>query len=254
MQLTATEIAELTAVLPLALELEPYRERLSPVAVGVLNGESRRTIDKRRDQVLADVWDMPLREAALAGIATLEVELERKRKLLDLARSDLDGPARKSRLARSVVERVLEDLLQNNDKNIETLERLERELEAMAPGERTSRAAIAARGAYVAARIPPNDFRAAAVRTARATSALQPEEAADHGARVMARALATHERRAAVREWARLLGEASADHVPLLAEELQALAVESASSEPGSDLIWIQACLGLTMEAGLELS
>jgi hypothetical protein len=57
-----------------------------------------------------------------------------------------------------------------------------------------------------------------------------------------------------VREWSRLLGEASAGHVPLLAEELQALAVESATSEAGSDLIWIQACIGLTMEAGLGLS
>jgi hypothetical protein len=253
-QLTAADIAELTAVLPLALELEPYRERLSPVAIAVLGGESRRRIDQRRDQVLDDVWDPPLRQAALAGIATLEAELQRKTKLLELARADLEQPLRKSRFACRVVDRVLEDLLQSHDKNIEALERLERELEAMEPDERTSRAAIAARGAHVAARIPQNEFRAAAVRAARAVSGFDTDEAADHGVRVMARALATDERRAAVREWSRLLGEASADHVPLLAEELQALAVESASSEPGSDLIWIQACLGLTMEAGLGLS
>jgi hypothetical protein len=254
MQLTAADIAELTAVLPLALELEHYRERLSPVAVAVLGGESRRTIEKRRDRVLGDVWDPPLRQAVLAGIATLEAELERKVKLLELARSDLEQPVRESRLARRVIERVLEDLLHNHDKNIEALEQLERELEALAPDERTSRAAIAARGGYVAARIPPNEFRAAAVRTARAVGGLDTDEAADHGARVMARALATDERRAAVREWSRLLGEASADHVPLLADELQTLAAESASSEPGSDLLWIQACLGLTMKAGLGLS
>jgi hypothetical protein len=253
-QLSAADIAELTAALPLALELEPYRERLSPVAVAVLGGESRRAIDKRRDQVLAHVWDTPLRQAALAGIATLEADLERKVKLLELARSDLLQPVRNSRLARRVVDRVLEDLLQNHDKNIEALERLERELEMLAPDERTARAAIAARGAYIAARIPQNEFRAAAVRAGRAVSGLDPDEAADHGARAMARALATDGRRAAVREWSRQLGEASANHVPLLAEELQALAVESASSEPGSDLIWIQACLGLTIEAGLGLS
>jgi hypothetical protein len=35
---------------------------------------------------------------------------------------------------------------------------------------------------------------------------------------------------------------------------LRALAVESASADAGSDLLWIQACLGLTMEAGLGLS
>src|SRR5437879_2834240 len=71
---------------------------------------------------------------------------------------------------------------------------------------------------------------------------------------LLARALATDARRAAVREWTRMLAEGSAEHVPLLAEELQALAVESASEPAGSDLIWIQACLGLTMEAGFGLS
>ena len=149
---------------------------------------------------------------------------------------------------------MLEELLHNHDQNIEALERLERELETLAPDERPSRAAIAARGAYVATRIPQNEFRAAAVRAGRAVSSLEPDQAADHGARVMARALATDERRAAVREWSRLLGEVSSDHVPLLAEELRSLAVESATSEAGSDLIWIQACIGLTMEAGLGLS
>jgi hypothetical protein len=255
-QLTAADIAELTAVLPLSLELEPYRERLSPLAVAVLGGESRRTIEKRREGVLSGVWDPPLRQAAVTGIGELRKELERKLQLLELALADLDQPARKSRLARHVVDRVLAELLDNHDENIAALEQIERELEALAPDERTSRAAIAARGAYVAARIPRNEFRAALVRTARAVQShgLERDDAADHGARLMARTLATDERRAAVRTWARMLGEASAEHVPLLAEELQALAAESAAGEAGSDLIWIQACLGMTMEAGLALS
>jgi hypothetical protein len=126
----------------------------------------------------------------------------------------------------------------------------------MPANDRSSRAALAARGAYVAARIPPNELRAAIVRAAQATDAygLHGDDAAEHGAVSLAEALATDQRRAAVRDWARMLAEGSAEHVPLLAEELQALAVESASSDAGSDLIWIQACLGLTMEAGLGLS
>ena len=70
----------------------------------------------------------------------------------------------------------------------------------------------------------------------------------------MAEVLATDERRIAVRDWVNMLADGSAEQVPLLAEELHALAVESAASDPGSDLIWIQACVGLTMEVGLGLS
>jgi hypothetical protein len=64
MQLSAADTSELAEALPLAIELEPYRERLTPLAVAVLSGESRRTIDKRRELVLPDVWDVRLREAA----------------------------------------------------------------------------------------------------------------------------------------------------------------------------------------------
>jgi hypothetical protein len=256
MQLTAADCAELACVLPLQIELEPYRERLAPVAVAVLSGESRRTIDKQRELVLPDVWDGPLRTAALDGITMLRAELERKFAVLELVRADLEQPVRKSKLARHVVERVLAELIDNNDQNVAALESLERELEAMPPDDRVWRAAIAARGAYVAARIPPNELRAGIVRAARATDAygLHRDGAAERGAVLLAEALATDSRRTAVREWARILAEGSAEHVPLLAEGLQALAVESASADAGSDLLWIQACLGLTMEAGLGLS
>jgi hypothetical protein len=254
--IAADDAAALAAGLPLAIELEPYRQRLTPLALAVLDGESRRTIDKRRESVLGDVWDVPLRRAVLAGIGELRVELERKLKVLALAEADVGRAARTSRLARRVVDRVLADLLDDNDKNLESLQQLERELESLPPDARASRAAVVARGAYVAARIPPNELRAAMMRTARGADAygLDNEGAFEHAAVLMAESLATAERRGAVREWARLLAEGSSEHVPLLAEELQALAVESASADAGSDLIWIQACLGLTMELGLALS
>lgn len=256
MQLTAADTAELAAALPLGIDLESYRERLTPLAVAVLSGESRRTIDKRRELVLSDVWDGRLRAAALDGMTKLGAELERKLALLELARADLEQPVRKSKLARYVVDCVLADLLDNNDQNIAALEALERELESLPPSDRTSRAAIAARGAFVAARIPPNELRAAIVRSARSADhyGLERAGAAEHGAVLLAQALATDTRRAAVRQWARLFAEGSAEHVPLLAEHLQALAVESESTDAGSDLIWIQACLGLTMEVGLSIS
>ena len=256
MQLAAADVDDLVAGLPLAIELEPYRERLTPLPIAVLQGESRRTIDKRRELVLLDVWDVPLREAVVEGIAKLRAELERKLAVLDLAQADASQSGRQSKLAPVAVDRVLAELLDAHDKNLDALEELERALEALPPDDRTSRAAAAARGAYYAMRVPPNELRAVIVRTARAAEAygLNNEGAFEHAAVLVAEALASGERRAAVREWARQFAEASADHVPLLAEELQALAVESASTDAGSDLIWIQACLGLTLEAGMGFS
>ena len=255
-KLAATDVTELVAGLPLGIELEPYRARLTPLATAVLQGESRRTIDKRRNRVLAEVWDAPLRNAVVEAIAKLRAELERKLGVLELAQVDVDRPASEGKLAPQVVDRVLADLLAAHDKNLDALEELERALEALPVVDRAARAAAAARGAYVAARIPQNEVRAAIVRTARATEryGLQNDGAFEHAAVFVAETLATHERRRAVRSWARMLADASADHVPLLAGELRALALESEMSDAASDLIWIQACIGLTLEEGMALS
>jgi hypothetical protein len=151
---------------------------------------------------------------------------------------------------------VLAELLASNDQNIAALEQLERELEVLAPSDRAPRAAAAARGAFTAANIPPNELRAAIVHTGRAADryGLDSEDAFERAAVLIAETLASDERRAAVRDWVNMLADGSAEHVPLLAEELHALAAESAACEPGSDLIWIQACVGLTLEVGLALS
>lgn len=253
MHLTAADSAELAYGLPLAIELEPYRERLSPVAIAVLQGESRRTIDKRRALVLPDVWDGKLRVAVKEGIARLRTELERKLAVLERAEADVDLPARDSKLARHVVDRVLAELLDNNDENIATLEALEQELELLPPSERPARAAVAARGAFVAAAIPPNELRAATVRAARAVGRdpIDRHDAFERGAITLARALATDKRRAAARTWVENLADASNAHAPLLSESLLVLAGESARARPADDLIWIQACLGLTFASAL---
>src|SRR3954451_4104276 len=255
-ELTAADVAELAGVLPLAIELEPYRERMRPLAIAVLQGESPRTIDKRRDLVLADVWDDRLRQGAREGIDRLEAELERKRGVLALVRADLENPARKSKLARQLVDRVLTGLLESNEQNIAALEELERELEALPSADRAARAAAAARGAYVVAAIPPNELRAAMVRAARAVErhGIDNHDSFDRAAILLAATLATDRRRAAVRGWVGMLADSSAEHVPILAAELHALAAESAVTGPTSDLIWIQACLGLALEMGMAMS
>ncbi|NUR75134.1 MAG: hypothetical protein HOQ28_02455 [Thermoleophilia bacterium] len=93
--LDRADVVELAAGLPLALELEPYRERLAPLAVVVLQGGSRRAIDKKRELVLAEVWDGRLREAVLAAIVELRRELQRKLGVLEAAEADLENPVRK---------------------------------------------------------------------------------------------------------------------------------------------------------------
>lgn len=253
MHLSSADSAELASVLPLAIELEPYRERLTPVAVAVLQGEPRRTIDKRCALVLPDVWDGRLREAVRAGVAQLRAELERKLAVLELAEADVDLPSRDSKLARHVVDRVLAELLDNNDENIAALEALERELERLPSAERPARAAVAARGAFVAAHIPANELRAATVRAARAVGRdpVDHEDAFERGAVTLAQALATDQRRASARAWVEMLADVSADNAPLLSESLLLLATESARAAPADDLIWIQACLGLTFAAAL---
>jgi len=258
MDLTVADARELAAVVPLGIELEPYRERLTPLATAVLTGESRRAIDKRRELVLPDVWDDRLREATLVGIAELGTELERKRVMLEAATADLDRPARKSKLVRHVVERVLAELLDANDQNVAALDELERELATLPSEQRAARAAAAARDALLlSGAVPPHELRAAITRTALSIKTHGDQldrAAAEQSPVLLAETLASDERREEVRLWVRQLAEGGADHVPLLARELRALVEESESSEPANDLIFIQACLGLVLEHGLSFS
>lgn len=254
MPLRERDIAELATGLPLTLGLEPYRERLIPLATAVLHGESRRTVDSRRELVLPDAWDGRLHDEVLQAIGKLRGELTRKLSVLDDAVHDLEHP-RKSALARAVIDRVLAELMDGNDKNIAALEELERKLESSPEDERVWRAAIAARGAFAAARIHPNETRRAIVRAARSFDRCpQGEDPAEWTARMLARTLATDERRAAVHEWAGALAEGGAPHVPLLAAALRELVTAGPACLPDDDLLWVQACIGASFEFGLGMS
>ena len=124
------------------------------------------------------------------------------------------------------------------------------------PRTNVRHAALAARGAYSAVRIPQTELRAAIVRAARRTEkqGLYRDGVAEQAAALVGCALATDERRSAARTWVERLAEGSAAHTPFLADALLTLAAESAATEADSDLIWIQAGVGLTLEAGLAMS
>ena len=246
-QLDATQIA---AAVPLDIELEPYRERLTPLAMAVLQGASRREIERRRDVVAADVWDDRLHASTKRGLGVLRAELQRKLSMLDLAVEDIQRGARRSALIGSLVDRVLAELLDHNDENLRALEELNGELDSLPAQERPWRAAFAARGAASVTGIPPNEIRAAVTRAAVAAQ----RGAAAAAALVIARGLATPTRRAAARDWVRALADGSREHVPALAAELLALAASPLPADPADDPIWVQACIGLTLELGLRSS
>lgn len=254
MPLSERDTAELAAGLPLSIDLEPYRERLTPLATAILGGESRRAVDRRRELVLPDAWDGRLHKEVLSAIGRLRGELTRKLAVLEEAGRDLEQP-RSSRMARAVIDRVMEDLLHAHDANLAVLEELERELEAVPDNERIWRAAIVARGAYVAARIHPNEVRRAVVRAARSLN--RPaggEDAAERTARIVARTLATSERRAAVHDWVAQFAEGSEEVLPIIASALRELLAECTAAPPEDDLLWVQACVGLSFEFGLGMS
>ena len=250
MQLPRRDAEEIAGAVPLAVDLESYRERLTPLALAVLQGEPRRAIDRRRKLVLPDVWDGRLKVATLAGLSQLRAELERKIAMLELAEAELQQPRVRGLLPELIVERVLSELLVANDANLAALSELERELAELPVEDRPAHAVLAARGAYVAARIPPNELRAAITRAA----LCMPAGDAEAGAALVARGLATERRRQAVHEWVAQLAEGSRDHVPLLAAALEAIARSALSLDPVDDPIWVQACVGMTLELGIAQS
>jgi hypothetical protein len=237
----------LVAAIPLDLRLEDYRERLTPLAHAVLQGEARRTAEKRREFVIPDVWDERLR-------STVAKDLARLRLLLDAAEIDLARSPTRSRMVHAVVDRILFELLEHNDRNAEAMQELEAELTDEAPDERAAHAAVVARGAGAWTGIPRNEIRAAIVRTARAGAArgLEREDAVDDCARHLARLLATDERRHAAREWVAEVADGHAEALPLLAEELRMLVASPQPTDPAADPIWLQTCFGFVLLEGLE--
>lgn len=249
MKMTDTAANELVAAIPLDVGLEAYRERLIPLAQATLSGASRRQIDKRRNSVLPDVWDERLARAVASGVAHL-------RRLVEAAEADLARPARESRVAGAVVDRMLFEVLEHQDQNFAALSSLEAELQSLDPAERAGRALCAARGAATAARIPRNEIRAAIVRVARtaASGGLDEPDGIEKCTRRLARLLATDQRREAARAWVAQMAVVNREPFPLLADELWRLAELEPVAEPDHDPIWLQACFGLVLEQSLAHS
>jgi len=248
-KMTDTSAHELVAAIPLDIGLESYRERLIPLAQATLSGAARRQIDRQRDSVLPDVWDEPLARVVAAGVAHL-------RRIVEAAEADLARPARASRVAAAVVDRLLFELLEHQDENFTALASLEAELQSIDSGERAGRALCAARGAAAGARIPRNEIRAAIVRVARTTEGgeLDGPDAVEKCTQHLARLLATDRRREAARAWVAQMAALQREPFPLLAAELSLLAEQTPAAEPDHDPIWLQACFGMVLEQSLASS
>ena len=247
---TAFEIA---GQLELGLDTNPYRERTFRLARAISGGESRRAIEKQRDLVVLTAWDETLRDATKQALRRRREELERGVAAVVAAEADIDRPPTASRIARAIVDRVTQDLLTAHDKNIAALERLEADLRDAPADDRAYLALKAVRGAGSAAGVPRNEVRAAIVRAARgvSTRGLNREDVFEAGVEMVARALATDERRARARDWVAALAQMTDGRLPLLAYELGALASAPLPRRPAEDRIWLTASLGLALEHSL---
>jgi hypothetical protein len=240
---------ELIASISVDLVMEPYRERLTPLAHATLSGASQQRIEESRELVLAAVWDERLRGAVVEGIRRL-------RSLVEAAEADIAGALSESGIARAAIDRVLFELLQNQEQNETALEALEEELRETRASERASRARRAMQGAGTWTRIPRNEIRAAIVRSTHTTALYGSDRAgaAEESARRLARLLATNARRESARAWVAEMADVYAASFPLLAEQLRRFATQPRSADPGHDPVWLEACIGLVVSESLRHS
>jgi hypothetical protein len=176
--------------------------------------------------IVEELWPSDLRgdiESAVAASAP---------HALDDARADLSAGPRKSRLARAFVEQAAVELAGELMLPMHCLLCVEDGLAAAPEAERPRRALCVASVAGRAASIPEGELHRAF-----AAGAVSPFPSP-------AFALATDERRLAVRDWLRNLAELGRDSVPTLSEALRGL-VAGPLPRVADDAIWHEAVAGL---------
>ena len=226
--------------LALALSLEPDpRDRgvLMPLAELSLVWAERA---RRRPVAIAtttSIWPDDLRidiERALDALAPSSAPVAA---LLERAHRDLDRGPERSLLAREVVERWADEIAWEVQRPIHCILCVdERILHAATADERRSAALTVARIAGHAARIPHAEIRIAVVASAH------------HGETCVASALATDERRRAVRIWLHGITELARGSMTRLADAVHELLDEPWPSSPADDELWQEAVRGLVEE------
>jgi hypothetical protein len=206
---------------------------LAPLIDAALVWAEDETMAKVAVPVVEALWANELREDIERALAHGAERDAYVRRTLAAARADLALGPRQSRFARAVVEQGAFDLAFAEQLPVHCLLCVEEALSRTPAHERRTKALRTARIARRAAAVPEAELRAA-VTTA----------AFGRGHADAAVALATDDRREAVRAWLLRIAELGAKSVPTLAPELVALASEPAGSAEEDD-VWHETVAGL---------
>jgi hypothetical protein len=212
---------------------------LSPLIDAALVWAGNETLAAVAVPVVETLWENELREDIERALAHGAEQDPYVRRALAAAREDLALGPRRSRFARVVVEQGAFDLAFAEQLPVHCLLCVEEGLWTTPSRQRRAKALRVARIASRAAAVPEAELRAAVTTAAFARG---PGDAAA--------ALASDDRRRAVRVWLRRIAELGSTSVPTLAAELLALADEAVPRVEADD-VWHETVAGLIAQLGV---
>jgi len=226
--------------LALALSLEPDpRDRgvLMPLAELSLVWAERARRRPVAIATTASIWPNELRADIELALDALAPGCASVAALLERAHRDLDRGPERSLLGREVVERWADEVAWQIQRPIHCILCVEERIVHAATADERRRAALrVARIAGHAARIPHDEIRVAVVASAH------------HGDTCIVSAIATDERRRAVRIWLHGIAELARGSMTRLADAVHELLDEPWPSSPADDELWQEAVRGLVEE------
>jgi hypothetical protein len=212
---------------------ESEAELLSPLVDAMLVWAEDDALACIATPIAEVMWDHELRQDLETALVESAEASPHVRKRLRKARKDLAAGPRRSLLARAFLTQAAYELAFDEQEPIHCLLCVEEMLAASPPSDRRALALRVARIARRAAAVPEAELRAA---VATATFVIERGDAAV--------ALATDERRRAVRAWLQRIAELGSTSVPTLAAQLRALVAEP-FPPAADDELWHETVAGL---------
>jgi hypothetical protein len=240
MRLSRDAAEALAAAIVRDADVEEWRAQVEPVTQSILALVPPARVEELAVPIAARAWSDGFGELAETGLREIENEARASLERVETARRELEREPADNRLALLLVLCLGVRLASETRERRFALEAIEHELEN-APDALRRRILVRRVGAALTprARIPYLELRTAVTR-ANAAIAADPDPLAsvDELARSLALALATRERRAAVRSAAEGMLEL-ADDLPLVADELAALLSEPEPPAGDEDDLWV---------------
>lgn len=243
-RLTTAEADHLAATAVRRGATASLRPQLHDVTIAILGGRPPARVEKLARRVAASLWARGLAELAEETLDALELEAARGLELAARARRELVRAPDDNRFAEHLV--LCEALRAARETEVigAALDAAEVSLRDEPP-EARPRAALRHAGRIFALRgdVPRDELLDAAAWVAEKLDSFPDEDLAAPAARELARAVATEERRRAVRRASHVLRPA-ASCCPLFARELEQLVAVPPADDPGADELWVATVAG----------